>query len=60
MFIYSLAVAVYLSFLGVRGVWVGALLWPAIVLHTVLTVLLAWGWFRARTAARNQQVQITA
>jgi hypothetical protein len=45
MLIYGAAVTLYLSYLGIRGNWVGPLLWPAVVLHAVLTLLLAWVWF---------------
>jgi hypothetical protein len=45
MLIYGAAVTLYLSYLGIRGEWVGSLLWPAVVLHAVLTLLLARAWF---------------
>jgi hypothetical protein len=45
MLTYSAAVTLYLSYLGIRGNWVGPLLWPAVVLHAVLTLLLARAWF---------------
>ena len=45
MLIYSAAVTLYLSYLGIRGNWVGPLLWPAVVSHAVLTLLLARAWF---------------
>ena len=45
MLIYGAAVTLYLSYLGIRGNWVGPLLWPAVVLHAVLTLLLARAWF---------------
>jgi hypothetical protein len=35
---YSVLATLYLLSLGVRGEWVGRLLWPAVVLHAVLTV----------------------
>ena len=41
MLIYGAAVAVYLAYLGLAGGMSGALLWPAVVLHAVLTALLA-------------------
>jgi len=41
MLTYSAAVTLYLLYLGIRGNWVGPLLWPAVVLHAVLTLLLA-------------------
>jgi len=37
---YSAAVTLYLAYLGVTGGSSGVLLWPAVVLHFVLTVLL--------------------
>ena len=45
MLTYSALVTLYLAYLGVTGEWVGPLLWPAVVLHAVLTLLLARGWF---------------
>ena len=46
MLIYGAAVTLYLSYLGIRGDWVGPLLWPAVVLHAVLTLLLAQAWLK--------------
>jgi hypothetical protein len=37
---YGLLVTLYLSYIGFRGEWVGPLLWPAVVLHAALTLLL--------------------
>jgi hypothetical protein len=48
MLTYGALVALYLAYLGVIGECVGPLLWPAVVLHGVLTLLLAWAWFKAR------------
>jgi hypothetical protein len=45
MLIYGALVTLYLSYLGIRGNWVGPLLWPAVVLHAVLTLLFARAWF---------------
>ena len=45
MLIYSAAVTLYLAYLGVAGGLGGLLLWPAVVLHAVLSVLLARAWF---------------
>lgn len=46
MLTYGTLVTLYLTYLGIRGEWVGPLLWPAVVLHAVLTLLLAWAWFK--------------
>jgi len=40
MFVYVTAVALYLGYLGLIGEASGALLWPAVLLHVVLAVLL--------------------
>lgn len=40
MSIYSAAVAMYLAYVGLTGGFGGVLLWPAVVLHVILTVLL--------------------
>ena len=36
MLTYGALVTLYLLYLGIRGKWVGPLLWPAVVLHAVL------------------------
>lgn len=41
MLCYSLSATLYLAYLGIRGEWVGSLLWPATVIHAVLAFLLA-------------------
>ena len=49
MLTYGALVTVYLAYIGIRGEWVGPFLWPAVVLHGVLTLLLARAWRKART-----------
>jgi hypothetical protein len=41
MLIYSAAVTLYLAYVGFAGGWTGTLLWLAVVLHAILTALLA-------------------
>jgi hypothetical protein len=48
MLTYGALVTLYLAYLGVIGEWAGTLLWPAVVLHAVLTLLLARAWFQSR------------
>ncbi len=48
MLIYSALATAYLAYVGIAGEWVGPLLWPAVVVHAVFTVLLARSWFRGR------------
>jgi hypothetical protein len=45
MLIYSAVVTLFLAYLGLAGGIGGILLWPAVVLHAILTLLL----MRART-----------
>jgi hypothetical protein len=47
MLTYSVLATSYLLYLGIRGEWVGLLLWPAVVLHVILTALLARAWFQS-------------
>ena len=46
MLTYGALVTLYLGYVGIRSEWVGPLLWPAVILHAVLTLLLAWAWFK--------------
>jgi hypothetical protein len=41
MLIYSATVMLYLAFVGIAGGFSGILLWPAVVVHAILTALLA-------------------
>jgi len=45
MLTYGAAVTLYLTYVGFTGGLTGILLWPAVVLHAVLTGLLARAWF---------------
>ena len=40
MLTYGAAVTLYLAYLGLAGISTGVLLWPAVVLHAILTALL--------------------
>lgn len=44
MLLYNVLVTLYLALVGLGGEFVGVLLWPAVVLHAVLTVLLGFAW----------------
>ena len=44
MLIYSAVVTLYLAFLGFAGGLAGVLLWPAVALHVVLSILLGRAW----------------
>jgi hypothetical protein len=42
--IYNLLTTLYLASVGIGGGSVGSLLWPAVVIHAVLTLLLGLAW----------------
>ena len=46
MLTYSSLATLGLLYLALGGKWNGPLLWPAVVLHAVLTLLLARTWFK--------------
>src|SRR5258708_2376910 len=46
MLTYSALATAYLAYVGIRGQCTGPLLWPAVVLHAALTLLLARAWFK--------------
>ena len=49
MLIYSAVVTLYLVYVGFAGGFAGVLLWPAVVLHAILTALLT----RATTSTKG-------
>ena len=55
LFVYNLLATVYLAYLGFDGGSVGSLLWPAVVLHAALTLLLARAWLAAVGVERVKQ-----
>jgi hypothetical protein len=52
MLTYGTLAALYLAYVGVRGHGVGVLLWPAVVVHAILIILL----LRARSRERMSGV----
>jgi hypothetical protein len=47
MLTYGALVTLFLVYVGINGT-AGILLWPAVVLHTILSVLLVRAWQKAR------------
>jgi hypothetical protein len=47
MLIYSVCVTLYLAYLGFAAGLAGVLLWPAVVLHLLLSILLGRVWLLA-------------
>ena len=48
MLAYDAPVTLYLLFVGLGRSWSGPLLWPAVIVHVILTMLLARAWLRER------------
>jgi hypothetical protein len=46
MLTYSLLAALYLAYIGLKGQPIGKLLWLAVIVHVIITLLLAIGWSR--------------
>ena len=49
MLTYSAAVTLYLAYVGLADGLTGILLWPAVVIHAILTFLLARSWLKGST-----------
>jgi hypothetical protein len=52
MFVYSSAVTVYLAYIGFVGEFSGALLWPVVVFHACLSILLGWALLAAAASSK--------
>jgi hypothetical protein len=52
MLVYNVLIALFLVYLFEVGHLGGVLLWPAVVLHTVVALLLAWLWHNERREVR--------
>jgi hypothetical protein len=48
MLTYNALIALYLIYLGTVGHLGGLLLWPGVVLHAVVALLLVWTWHDER------------
>ena len=51
MLTYSTLAMLYLIRIGIRGAAVGPLLWPMVLVHAVLSILLIWAWRKAQRPA---------
>ena len=54
MLTYSGGVTLYLTLVGLAGEFVGVLLWPAVVLHALLTGVLTWAWRRRHVIPQSR------
>jgi hypothetical protein len=48
MLTYNALATAFFAYLGIRGHWVGLLLWPAAGLHAVIAILLGRAWLMSR------------
>jgi hypothetical protein len=48
MLLYNILVTPYLALVGIGTEFVGVLLWPAVIVHAVLTALLGLAWSKSR------------
>jgi uncharacterized membrane protein len=55
MLTYGALVTVYLAYLGLVGGFTGILLWPAVVVHAILTILLARAWLQLRKPDQSNE-----
>jgi hypothetical protein len=55
MLTYNLLATVYLMYLGIGGALVGILLWPAIAIHAVLTLLVAYARFNDQQPTQTRR-----
>jgi hypothetical protein len=46
MLFYNLVATGYLAHLGIAGKLVGVLLWPAVIIHLILTVIVGYEWVK--------------
>jgi hypothetical protein len=54
MLTYSALTTAFLAYVGIRGNWVGPLLWPAVGLHVVIAIFLGRAWLmRPKTGGGN-------
>jgi hypothetical protein len=57
MLTYSVAVTLYLAYVGFAGGLTGLFLWPAVALHAVLSILLARVWFATSVKMKEGQTR---
>ncbi len=59
MLTYSALATAFLAYLGIRGHWVGPLLWSAVVFHAVMAMLLTRAWYQAHKQASQSETQLS-
>jgi hypothetical protein len=52
MFAYSSLITLYLAYIGFAEEFLGVLLWPAVVLHAILSIFLGQAWLAGGNTRR--------
>ena len=52
MFAYISATTLYLTYIGFVGEFSGVLLWPAVAVHALLSILLGRAWLVAQAGSK--------
>jgi len=55
---YNLLATIYLVYVGIGGQLTGILLWPAVALHAIFTLLLGHTWLDKRKLQRGEDFSI--
>ena len=58
MLIYSVAVTLYLAYIGMSGASTGILMWPAVVLHAIIAALTGPGISGQQGAAKIGEIVV--
>lgn len=58
LLIYNVLATIYLVYVGIGGQLTGILLWPAIALHVILSILLGRVWRDTRELQREEDFSI--
>jgi len=53
MLVYNALIALFLAYLFAAGPFAGVLLWPAVAVHALVALLMAWTWIVERRTPRN-------
>lgn len=58
LLIYNALATIYLLYIGIGGQLTGILLWPAIALHAIFSILLGRAWLAIRDLQRGEDFSI--
>lgn len=58
LLIYNVLATIYLLYVGIGGQLTGILLWPAVALHAIISLLLGRAWLALRDLQRGEDFSI--